>query len=108
MRNEDRFVWVSALADPKQQPALVRTIIRKHVMRDIGKSRRKSRRNDALEAQGQSAACLAATKPTTVFLVSTEAVSHRDMVLWLFRSLSNDNTREPLVCRSKFDHSPCS
>ncbi|KAK5999437.1 hypothetical protein QM012_005438 [Aureobasidium pullulans] len=99
MRDGERFIWVSALGNPKQQPAHVRTIIRRHVMKDIGKSRRKSERRDVLTNSGKSAAVSQDANRFTEVTVREKAVVHQDMVLRLCRSLSDDNTREPLVYR---------
>lgn len=108
MRDDDRFIWVSALGKSRQQPAHVRTIIRKHVMRDIGKSRRKSGRKDALNDHGKDTAFSPAAASIAVVPGSAKAVEHQNMMLCLCRSLSNDNTREPLVCRSTIDRLRCS
>lgn len=103
MRNGERFIWVSSLGNPRQQPDHMRTIIRKHVMRDIGRSRRKSARKDVVNIPDKVASVSRACDRRVVGQKSKEDVDHQDMVLCLCRSLFDDNTREPLSYRSNFN-----
>lgn len=58
MRDRNRFVWVSSSSDPRIKPDHMRTIIRKHVMRDIGKARRKSERKSVPKVRDREVADL--------------------------------------------------
>lgn len=78
------------MGERSRRPDYVRTIIRRHVMRDIGKSRRKTRQKVSSSNADNDEPPTQTTKDSAIVLRGEEINAHHDMVISLYPSLSND------------------